>query len=250
MIFHLLSDLHADQKHFDISECYKPEYKENALILAGDIADPTSDEYHDILEFAAKNYKYVFVIKGNHECYGHTVSRTDYLVSKVCELYMNVFYLNKSSIDIGEDIRVIGTTLWSDIQDDQQSDARMFISDFRCIRNWSIENNNYEHKKDVEFIKNEIGKAKIDNKKLLIITHHAPYIIGTCRKEHIGSPLSSVFATDLSHLFENPVKVWVFGHTHHSVNLTINDVNLLANQRGTYYENGITGFNHHFNFKI
>ncbi len=250
MFFHLLSDLHAEQTHFKMNSCYKPEFKDYCLILGGDIADPTSDEYHDILEFAANNYKYVFVIKGNHECYGHTVSRTDYLIGKVCELYNNVFYLNKSSIDIDENIRVIGTTLWSNIEEDQRSDASMFISDFRCIRNWNVELNNDEHKKDVEFIVNEIKKAKQNNKQLLVITHHAPYVKGTSRPEHEGSPLSSVFATDLSHLFIDPIKVWTFGHTHNSVNMHIGTINLVANQHGLIYENNITRFNPYFHFKI
>lgn len=250
MIFHLLSDLHADQNHFDITQCYKPEYKDNCLILAGDIADPTSDEYHDIVEFTSKNYKYVFVIKGNHECYGHTVKRTDYLISKVCELFTNVFYLNKNTQDIDDNIRVLGTTLWSNIDDDQKSDARMFISDFRCIREWTIEQNNHEHKKDVKYILNEIDKAKKEEKSLLVITHHAPHLVGTSRPEHDGSPLSSVFATDLSHLFVDPIKAWVFGHTHHSVNKYVNDIKLVANQRGLSYENNLTGFDPYFNFII
>lgn len=250
MIFHLLSDLHADQNHFDFKDCYKEEFKNNCMILGGDIADPTSDEYHHIIEFAANNYKYVFVIKGNHECYGHTISRTDYLINSICKIYTNVFYLNKSSFDIDENIRVIGTTLWTDIEEDQMSDARMFITDFRCIKDWSVENNNKEHKLDVEFINSEINKAKNDNKKLIVITHHAPYTKGTSRPEHEGSPLSSVFATDLSKLFIDPIKVWTFGHTHRSVNMNISGVQVVANQRGLCYENNITGYNPYFHFEI
>ena len=101
-----------------------------------------------------------------------------------------------------------------------------------------------------QYTLNEIDKAKNDGKDLVVITHHAPHLIGTCRPEHDGSQFSSVFATDLSHLFIEPIKTWAFGHTHHSVNKYVNGIKLVANQRGLSYEKNLTGFDPHFSFII
>lgn len=83
---------------------------------------------------------------------------------------------------------------------------------------------------------------------MFIITHHAPSTCGTVRDEHRGSALSSAFCTDLNELFVSPIKKWVFGHTHHSCDLTINNISLISNQRG--YGNEKTGFNPVFFFEM
>lgn len=245
MKFQLISDIHLEMKPFVLEKNEDADY----LILAGDIGDPVSLDYKKLIENAASLYKYVFIIKGNHECYGFTLQKTGEKISHVIANLANVFYLNRKTVDIEDDIRVLGTTLWSDISECQRSDIGIFLADFRCIKDWNIENNNHEHFKDVKFIKNEIQRALEDNKKLLIITHHAPIINGASRNEHIGSPLSSAFCTDLKKLFIKPVITWVFGHTHHSCNLIINDIPLLSNQRG-YGEEGNTGFDPLFSFDI
>lgn len=245
MKFHLLSDLHLEISPFTLN---KPD-DADILILAGDIGNPTSNDYRDLIEKTSKLYKYVFIIKGNHECYGYDLQKTGEKISHVVDKFNNVFYLQKKIIDIEENIRILGVTLWSDIMDYQRSDIGCFIADFRLIKGWNIENNNHEHFKDVKFIKNEISRAKEDNKKLIIITHHAPSYRGTSRPEHNGSSLSSAFCTDLEYLFNDPIKTWVFGHTHHSCKLLINNIPLLSNQRG-YGDDEITLFDPLFTFEV
>jgi predicted phosphodiesterase len=245
MKFHLISDIHLEISPFTL---IKPD-DANILILAGDIGNPTSNDYYDLIEKTSKLYKYVFIIKGNHECYGYDLQKTDEKISHIVDKFSNVFYLQQKIVDIEEDIRVVGVTLWSDIMDYQRSDIGCFISDFRLIKEWNIETNNHEHFKDVQFIKNEIKRAKDDNKKLIIITHHAPSYRGTSRPEHNGSSLSSAFCTDLEYLFNDPIKTWVFGHTHHSCKLSINNIPLLSNQRG-YEDDEITLFDPLFTFEV
>jgi predicted phosphodiesterase len=244
MIFHLLSDIHLEFTPFNL---IKPP-NADALILAGDIGKPTSNEYMELIKKASELYKYVFLIKGNHECYGYDLQKTGEKISHVTDKYSNVFYLQKKTMDIEDNIRVLGTILWSEIMDYERSDIGCFIADFRLIKGWSIESNNSAHFRDVKFIKNEILRAKEDNKKLIIITHHAPSLRNTSRPEHNGSSLSSAFCSDLEYLFENPVKTWVFGHTHHSCKLSINNIPLLSNQRG--YGDEITSFDPLFTFEV
>jgi predicted phosphodiesterase len=245
MKYQLLSDLHLEFTPFILQKADDAD----ALILAGDIGNPASIEYQTLIKDVSELYKYVFLIKGNHEVYGSDLKTTDERIQQILDLYTNVFYLNNMTIDIeNTNIRVLGTTLFTEIMDDQRSDISIFLADFRMIGNWSIETNNAQHFKDVRFIKDEVKRAKEDNKELLIITHHAPSTYGTVREEHKGSPLSSAFCTDLNHLFTPPIKTWICGHTHHSFSLMINNIPLISNQRG--YGNEKTQFNPIFTFDM
>lgn len=223
MKFHILSDIHLEMSNYELEKIKDVEN----LILAGDIGIPTSPKYTAFIKRASELYKNVFLIAGNHEYYYNNIKDINDIIEQIAVKY-NVHFLNNRYIDI-DGYRIIGTTLWSDIMEYERSEIQTFIADFRLIKNWSIEKNNHEHFKNVQFIKNEI---ECDNKKLVIITHHAPLRNITCKPEHVGSLLSSAFSTDLSYLFKPHVTAWIFGHTHYSCNTTFNDVKLLSNQRG------------------
>lgn len=241
MKFHIISDMHTEERPFFLKNIKHAD----CLILAGDIGHPETKVYCDLIQKASAMYSYVFVVKGNHECYGHTVQKTDELISCVTKDFDNVFYLNRSTVDICDDIRVLGTTLWSDVQEYQRSEIGIFISDYRLIKDWCIDNHNHAHHKDVAFIKKEMERALLDNKRLLIVTHHAPMVGATSKPQHARSVLSSAFCTDLKRLFTKPVAAWVFGHTHHSCSLRVNDIPLVSNQRG-YGDECDTGFDPDF----
>ena len=246
---HLLSDLHLE---IDATFTLEKPEETQGLILAGDIGEPSSQAYGDLIKRAAELYDWVVVVRGNHEAYGYIdIVRAGEKIGKVCGQYPNVHYLQKKSLDIG-DLRIIGATLWSDVLDYQRSEIGTFMADYRRIKKWSIEENNHEHFKDVKFIKSEMEKAVQDGKRLLVVTHHAPYTRNTSKPEHRGSPLSSAFVTDLSKLFKPPIVAWAYGHTHHSHSQVVNGVILVSNQRG-YAEPGEieeTGFDPMFCFEV
>jgi predicted phosphodiesterase len=246
MKIHLLSDL-----HLEIDPDFKLEKPNdtNGLILAGDIGDPASIHYKELIKQASELYQWVVVVRGNHEAYGYkSITIASEKIGKACAPYSNVHYLQKDSLDLEEDIRIIGATLWSDIMDYQRSEIGAYISDYYKIKEWSIEHNNHEHFKDLRFIKSEMEKAIQDGKRLIVVTHHAPYTINTSKPEYRFSPLSSAFATDLSKLFKPPIVTWVYGHTHYCNHQIINGVNLISNQRG--YSDEDTGFNPLFTFHV
>jgi len=245
MRFHLLSDLHIEFAKFELQ---KPDGCD-FLLLAGDIGSPSTNTYTELIERAASLYNIVFVVVGNHECYGYHIERTCNKIAKICNRFSNVIYMNNNSYDIdGTDVRVLGTTLWSNIQDCQRFDVAQFISDFRCIKQWTIEENNHKHFKAVQFLKKELQRANKDGKRLVVVTHHAPYLRNTSREEHRGSKLSSAFATDLTPLITYPVVAWAYGHTHHSNSQIVNGVLLTSNQRG--YDGEKTNFDAMFTFEV
>jgi len=206
--------------------------------LAGDIGE-IDTEYKKLIQKTSNNFKYVFLCKGNHECYGHTVAETDILLQNICDKYDNVFYLNQTVIEV-ENIIVIGTTLWSDIQECQRKDIEVSFNDLYQIKDWSIDEQNFQHFSEKTFIEQEINKAKRSSKKILVITHHAPSLTNTSDPKFNNSVISSAFASDLEYLFNKNI-IWVYGHTHYSNDQIIKETRLISNQRGYPGEN--TGFN-------
>lgn len=245
MKIQVLSDLHLELNPCKISFVQGCD----GLILAGDIGCPSSAEYKALLQEASASFEWVVVIRGNHECYGYkSIIHAGDKIGQVCALFPNVHYLQKKSLDVGRDIRIIGVTLWSEILDDHRSEIGWLISDFSQINKWTIENHNFQHSRDLKFIQIEIERAKHDKKRLIVVSHHAPSKKNTSSKKHLGCPLSSAYSTELDHLFQDPVIAWIYGHTHHSNDQIINGVRLISNQKG--YGDEDTGYDPMFCFVI
>lgn len=202
----------------------------NNLILAGDIGDPKEKQYDTFLEYLSKLYENIFLVKGNHECYGKTLEETDLLISSIVEKYENIHYLNNTFFEI-EKFLIVGTTLWSNIDPFDASDISVSISDFTMIKGWSVDLHNWHHHLDLKFVREMIKKAKEEDLKLIVITHHSP-LLKSVSDELSGSELNSAFQTDLSSLMDESIKLWVYGHTHCSKQRVINDVMVVSNQYG------------------
>ena len=249
MIFQLISDVHLEfVQSFHINKT-----NADCLLLAGDIGEIDSLYYKDFIKQTSQNYNHVFIIKGNHECFGHTLQEADAIINEIVSEYTNVHYLNKSGFNLknnnGNTIRIIGCTLWSKIEKKQQKDIQLIIQDYRQIKDWSIERMAAEHLKDVAFIQTETEQAKKSGYELIVMTHHAPSNRNTSRQEHQNSPIFSSYSSDCEFLFQKPIVAWVFGHTHHSCQTTFdNGIHLYSNQVGYKREN--TGYKSDFVFTI
>ena len=228
MSFQLLSDLHLERAPFKLIKHKSADY----LILAGDIGDPASIAYLELIEIASPLYVHIFIIKGNHECWGRTLLETDDLIGSIAAKMPNVTYLNKSDYDLPGGMRIIGATLWSYVIDAQRPDVQCFIADYRYIKDWNIDKNNLEYCKTVAYLKEEIAIAKAKGQRLIVVTHHAPAIEGTSPPLHDKSRLKSAYASDLTSLFTSIIAVWCHGHTHHSHIQHIKGTTLVSNQRG------------------
>jgi len=68
--------------------------------------------------------------------------------------------------------------------------------------------------------------------KIVIVTHHAP-ILEANQPQYHGGSLSPAFVSDMRAEIEawRPA-LWVFGHTHHDVDMTIGETRLVSRQRG------------------
>lgn len=91
------------------------------------------------------------------------------------------------------------------------------------------------HEASRQWLEQEIGAiraAEGDEADILIVTHHAPISDGIAPHFRSGK-FSPAFASDLRAEIDNwQPKAWLFGHTHHSVDLVIGKTRLLSAQRG------------------
>lgn len=257
--FQYISDLHLEHhKNNNVfSQIKKLPDCENICIL-GDIGYTHSQIYQDFMMYCSNNWQNVFWIMGNH-CYHNkpktdikTMSEIEEYVKQICpkNVYlMNniVLYIDKHSnqvskfIDQENDynnyIKIIGSTLWSNINDftaSKSNDYKYIYTeriksdfDFEMFRKLKPNVTRTLFKIAKKFILSEI-KQDIN---CLILTHHGTHPL--CQGHYIGSPLESGYATHIPEIFEEKnVLTSLFGHAHSNVTLEINSVKLLSNCYG------------------
>lgn len=225
------------------------------LILAGDIGNPNTakDRYIRFIDETSKNFKLVLLCSGNHEYFLGEINKTNNLIKEICNTFDNVKFLNKTRLDLTENLTILGCTLWSQILEHQKYSVKGTLADFYQISNvdgtsLSIQNYNDLHESDLSWLTNEISIIN-SKRKILIITHHAPHMEGTSAPQFKNSSISSAFATDLSYLISDPVIAWCAGHSHWSYNFDVNGVRLISNQMGYPGERN-TGYNPNFTFEV
>ncbi|KAE8379571.1 calcineurin-like phosphoesterase [Aspergillus bertholletiae] len=223
--FQVLSDLHLElnlQYH-----CYDIPICADHLILAGDIGRLADyDEYRKFLQKQTDRFKYVFLVLGNHEFYNGTfatgLEKPQQLEREPC-FEGRLIVLHRKRYDVPQEI------------------VQMKVKDFQKIEAWSVDDHNANYDADLAWLLNEINSTHLENgtvgtrreqKSILVVTHHAPLLRATSSPQHVGSPWSVAFATDVLPQIPDGVDVWVFGHTHYSTDFMEGEVRVMSNQRG------------------
>jgi len=241
--FQLFSDIHLE---FYKSFPRIPKL-ENYLILAGDIGKINTPNFKEFFDYCSKNWLKVFYVLGNHEYYHSNKSfnrlNEDYHI--FIKQYPNVFLLDNSHYDINSNLRLVGSTLWSN-----PSSTEGFM-DFKQIKDVnehiknkleiSIETFKRLHKESVEYLTSEILK---NDKNLLVITHFPPSQQNTSHPKYKNTSQSTrnYFASNMAENLPktHKIKAWIFGHTHFSTSIQLsNNINLISNQIGYPNEDDI-----------
>lgn len=202
------------------------------LILCGDIGRIWDDNYKKFIKYCSLNWKYVLIVMGNHEYYHSKKS-----ISTILKEYINYFnnfkniYLLNNSFVIINNIKFIGSTLWSNI-----NCSTKYLSDFKYIQ--------YEYKKQMttkyykklyEESKNYILKESISNIKTILITHFPLINENVCSEEHKNSELLTYFTNDLLKYLNKNIICCIHGHTHYNVDFIKNNIRFISNT--TEYDN-------------
>src|SRR5574337_1670460 len=172
-------DLHLEFSHHTWDHIYTPSEtdKDTLLILAGDI--DTGINSRGFIEKAAKNFKYIVMVAGNHEYYGNDFNTVNEEFKRKDGFWPNNFYfLNKECV-ILDGIRIFGGTMWTSFNNGNPMsmyDATRTMNDYVKIKNGL----NYitpefiysEHKQFMSLL-TETLENKFDG-RTIIVSHHSP----------------------------------------------------------------------------
>ncbi|KAF2803166.1 phosphoesterase [Mytilinidion resinicola] len=242
--FQILSDLHLEvgQQYSSFSIPPSAPY----LILGGDIGRLV--DYNSYLSFLAQQtaqFEEVFLVLGNHEFYelGYSTGLANarklesepVLGGKLILLHQTRYDVPKSSFSI------LGCTLWSQIPESARPRVQTALNHFRKIEGWTIDSHNAVFDTELAWLKGQVDRQH-EQRKILIVTHHAPTIEETAHPQHAGSDLSSAFA---SSIITDEDTTWeqsdIFRHTHYTNTFKKGGIKIMSNQRGYIYPPGMPG---------
>ena len=210
------------------------------ICLAGDVGDPCSAAYLSFLSRLSGAFANVFVVAGNHECYGRTVEAALDAIDVACDSAgPNVWHLDRSSVALEDGSRLAGATLWSRLEPENWGDVRRGVNDFRRVRRLTRGAYNALHDAHVAWIASEIESCARRGQVIKVATHHAPSF-RALGADRTGDPCSGAFCSRLDRLFGAGVAWWAFGHTHRAFDAAVNGTRLVSNPRG--YPGEDTGF--------
>ncbi|RMO81777.1 Ser/Thr protein phosphatase [Pseudomonas syringae pv. maculicola] len=244
MRLYVVSDLHNE---FDLFDPPALDPHVDLVILGGDI-DKKARGVKWANETFSCNVAYVC---GNHEFYDGHIDRTLQKMRDAAAPHVHV--LDNQSLIIGN-IRILGSTSWTDFTStgDQVAASRMAwerMNDFNYIR---IEPG-YRRLRPADLItRNHIAKnwlteelGKPFNGKTFVVTHHSPSsaVVGSKHEGH----LNAAYTNDWPQLIQQ-ADLWVFGHTHESIDVELGGCRIVSNPRG--YPGESTGFDPFFEIEI
>lgn len=230
----IYSDLHNE---FD---CFAPpDIEVDLVILAGDI-----DLLHRGVRWANDAFTSdVIYCSGNHEFYKGHLTRTREKMEAAAASHVHVL---DNQVWTSDGVRFLVATAWTDFSgtDDVMAASSACVrelNDFRMIRTGSeyrrirpadlIEKNRTTY----EFLCKQLAIPYVG--KTVVITHHCP-IPEASGSEHSGHLSAGYF--NRWHQLVDQADVWIFGHTHHSLDQFFGQCRLISNPRG--YPSEETGF--------
>lgn len=230
----VLSDLHLEASNIDIQN-----NEENCgLILAGDIGPGT--EHKDFILELCEKFKFVVYVPGNHEFYRGEYWEVQSKWRLISENVNNLYYLDNDYLDI-EDVRIIGSTLWTDMLNNDpiaKVNCSMGVADYKAIliddgvqkRLLEPDDTIKFHKKSREFIENTLKNTT--DKKVIVVTHHLP-LPALNHPNFYNSSINGAFYSDLGEITNSyDIDYWIYGHSHYSCDLTVCETRFLSNPRG------------------
>jgi predicted phosphodiesterase len=239
----LVSDLHAEfwkPRHFENvgSKVQRALADADLILLPGDIDNARSSVRTARRLFPTQP---VCLVAGNHEFYESDYDATltglheETANSNICFLDRGIY---RTCIH-GIDIRVLGATLWTDFALFGDPVLNMIaagngLNDFHLIqyhkRLLTPRDALTMHVTDKAWLLDELDQVFAG--LTIVMTHHAPVNFAIAAK-FVNDSLSPCFASRLDDLLiRDDVALVCWGHTHHSVDQTIDKTRFVSNQTG------------------
>ncbi|WEU67383.1 metallophosphoesterase [Xanthomonas phage JGB6] len=156
----------------------------------------------------------------------------------------NIIYLDKEIIE-HQNVLFYGATTWTDFNvNDRQTkiDAVRTMVDYDLtyiedpndvmgVRKLNPDDVYEDHLDAVRNLQYARIEAREHDKKLVVMTHHAPSAQSIIAR-YKNDPSSAYYYTDLEQHMDDPVVLWVHGHTHRSAEYRVGSTLVGCNPRG------------------
>nr|WP_306235679.1 metallophosphoesterase [Bradyrhizobium sp. Bra64] len=251
----ILSDLHVElTRGWDLPPVdARPAF--DVLVVAGDLI-PRMERGVEWLRQRVTD-KPVIYVAGNHEAYGCDIDRT---VEKAKEAARgtNIFVLECDTTTIGG-VTFAGATMWTDFNLFGDPYRAMDVAGTRMNDFRKIRISNYarrflphhalaRHLRARAFFETELRKPR--SGPMVVVSHHAPIPDPNFGAKQVAlgdelsaeEVLSAIYRSDLTALMIpstpgsgdtlRPVDLWIHGHTHESVDLTVGQTRVISNAKG------------------
>lgn len=227
----IASDIHMEARPWTYRAA-----EADITVLAGDLIP--FPRAHQVLPgfFRSLPERPTIIVLGNHDRWGCQV---DLVVPHWRELIrqsgrQDIHLLDDEWLDIG-DLRVVGSTLWSDLQLYQDRELPEVTwrnvlrgaMDFQMIPGFTIQEFLRRHQQGRDVIR----QAKQGHDRVVVVTHFVPCPEGI-NPRWVGNPLNPYFTSDARDLMDERVKLFISGHTHDSYDVVVNGVRCVCNPRG------------------
>jgi 3',5'-cyclic AMP phosphodiesterase CpdA len=228
----IMSDLHLElTRGWDLPPPgARPAF--DVMVVAGDLVTGMERGVRWLRERVTD--RPVLYVAGNHEPYGRDIAR-DLEKARVAAAGTNVHVLENESLTV-DGTTFLASTLWTDfaLRVDPEAGMRLAgekMNDYRKIRT-----NRYrlklrpldtlrKHQESRAFIAREL--AAHQGERCVVVSHHSPL------PDPDADALSVAFASDLTSLIlDGAPCLWVFGHTHESVDTTVGSTRVVSNAKG------------------
>lgn len=229
-----MSDIHLEFRRVEGAPVFQP--RAPLLALIGDIGNPSMKNWRQFIWRNADRFEHVFLVPGNHEYYLSTPSIAKEKMRRICSKKPNLHLLDNDYFDVTPDIRVVGTTLWSAPQPRHYQSLQENMSDYSqitlsgqkpltpmVVAEW--------HREAVTFLREQRDYALANNKRLVVLTHHAP-IPQALPKDQRRTWIASGYTTDLREMFGPPIMLWCYGHTHIAYDKVVRGTRICSNPLG------------------
>jgi predicted phosphodiesterase len=242
MKLRIWSDIHNE---FGVLKVTKTDDDANTvLIIAGDFfvwASPECEEMLQMLRDLAGQFKAVVYCAGNHEFYGGVYEEVIRELTAFAAGIDNFHFLDGDQVII-DDVRFVGGTLWTDLDDAEptmMASVRYMLNDYRSIRRETypgaspqmidsdfIVGLNAEYRR--QFIHH---LSKPFDGKTVVMSHHLPDLVQAL--DYVGEDLAPAYGnTRMDDILTLPIDLWVHGHAHLRQEYKLGDIQVVANPRG------------------
>ena len=213
------------------------------LILAGDTHRSPGDSRKAMLELREQTELPIVYVCGNHEFYGKTFpngyKRYKKLLSQVPDLYV----LEKDIVII-KGVRILGTTLWSDLSNPiDELCAQLSMNDYNFIQNPEHNTKKITPKDTTTaFKENKDWLISVLEKGFkgptIVVTHHIPTFQVVDFKFR-NDPVTPAYASNLDDILVTfAPDVWIYGHSHSGLSMRIAQTEVITNPIGYPHEGG------------